>query len=236
MHPSQSSTSSASERPVKIRPHRGAIVAFVACSSFMVLAALHEHRVQPQAAPAIIAIAPPVAHAPVPAHAPIKRVHEKKESHAALYRRLGAFVARRYQVSAAIATDIVEKSYAVGRRVKVDPLLILAVISIESSFNPLAVSTHGAKGLMQVMPRWHADKLDAVGGEEKVFELEPNILVGARILKEYLIPTGEVSDALQRYLGASDEQQAAEYSDRVNRERELFDYIVRKAAPLRTSL
>jgi len=42
----------------------------------------------------------------------------------------------------------------------------------------------GAKGLMQVIPRFHQDKLDALGGEDSVLDPMTNIMVGARILKD----------------------------------------------------
>ena len=123
------------------------------------------------------------------------------------------------------------KAHAVGRRLELDPALILAIISVESRFNPVAESAMGAKGLMQVIPRFHAEKIASVGGEHRVFELEPNITVGARILKEYMRHTGDLFDALQMYVGASSEEDANEYSEKVARERDRLDYILRRRPP-----
>jgi len=156
---------------------------------------------------------------------------EARDPRAEAYRRLGEYLAARYRISAVVATDIVSKAHAVGRRLELDPALILAIISVESRFNPVAESTMGAKGLMQVIPRFHAEKIASVGGEHRVFELEPNITVGARILKEYMRHTGDLFDALQMYVGASSEEDANEYSEKVARERDRLDYILRRRPP-----
>lgn len=195
----------------------------------------------PNVPPAVLAtrIAEPVpAHTAAPAHSTAKKHGADKKTHAAgdIYRRLGRYVAGRYQISSEVATDIVAKAHAVGRKLELDPLLILAVISVESRFNPGAESARGAKGLMQVIPRWHADKLESVGGEEKVFELEPNIMVGSRILKEYLRPTGELVDALQRYVGASSEEDANAYLVKVTRERDILWSVSHRSGATGTAL
>jgi hypothetical protein len=174
-------------------------------------------------APAPVAVAPPPAA--------VKDVSAEKK-----YQRLGEYVARRYRVSSVVATEIVSKAHIVGRRLDLDPMLILAVISVESRFNPIAESHMGAKGLMQVMYRLHADKFLAVGGPDAVFELEPNIMVGARILKDYLRYTGDLLDALQMYVGASTEEDASEYSEKVTRERERLSQIARRRSDAGTAL
>ncbi|MGH8700960.1 MAG: lytic transglycosylase domain-containing protein, partial [Burkholderiales bacterium] len=53
---------------------------------------------------------------------------------------LASYLARRYRIATDATTDLVSEAYAVGRGVGLDPLLILAVISIESRFNPIAES------------------------------------------------------------------------------------------------
>src|SRR5207342_90809 len=99
---------------------------------------------------------------------------------------LASYLARRYRVATDATVDLVSEAYSVGRAVGLDPLLILAVISVESRFNPIAESDMGAKGLMQVIPRFHAEKFVVHGGEEAVLDPRTNILVGAQILKEYI--------------------------------------------------
>jgi Transglycosylase SLT domain len=144
------------------------------------------------------------------------------------YRTVGEYLARRYRVSSEMATSIVAKSYAVGHGLKLDPMLILAVISVESRFNPIAESTMGAKGLMQVIPRFHIEKFDPFGGEKVVFEPEANIMVGAKILKEYIRRTGDLADALQMYAGAASEESENGYSAKVMTERDRLHYVLRQ--------
>src|SRR4029078_4037808 len=88
---------------------------------------------------------------------------------------------------------------------RVDALLILAVMAIESRYNPVAESVMGAKGLMQVIPKYHQDTLFEHGGDQSLLEPEVNILVGAQILREYQRRFGDVGTALQMYGGALDE-------------------------------
>ena len=144
------------------------------------------------------------------------------------YRAIGEYLARRYRVSAEMATNIVSKAYATGRETKLDPMLILAVISIESSFNPVAESSMGAKGLMQVIPRFHAEKFDVLGGEEAAFELEANIMVGAQILKQYIRRAGDLADALRMYVGASSDESENGFAAKVLTERDRLRYVLQQ--------
>ncbi len=118
------------------------------------------------------------------------------------YRALSEYVAKRYRVSQDVAFDLVSLAYKAGRELQLDPLLIIAVISVESGFNPIAESVTGAKGLMQIIPKYHGDKLEEYGGPGAVFDPATNIQVGALILKEYIRRTGNVGIGLQMYAGA----------------------------------
>jgi soluble lytic murein transglycosylase-like protein len=144
------------------------------------------------------------------------------------YRAVGDYLARRYRVSSEMTTDVVAKAHAIGAELKIDPMLILAVIAVESRFNPVAESVMGAKGLMQVIPRYHTDKFDPLGGEKVAFDLQANILVGAKILKEYIRRTGDIADALQLYVGASSDENENGYSGKVIAERERLNQILRQ--------
>jgi soluble lytic murein transglycosylase-like protein len=118
-------------------------------------------------------------------------------------------------------------AHVAGHQIGVDPLLIIAVMAVESRFNPIAESVAGAKGLMQIIPRYHTDKFHEHGGVKAVFDPETNILVGSQIIKEYLARTGELNSALQMYAGAvSDEQEG--YFGKVMTEKERLLQVLRK--------
>ena len=107
-------------------------------------------------------------------------------------------------------------------------MLILAVISVESSFNPVAESSMGAKGLMQVIPRFHPEKFDPLGGEEAAFDLEANIMVGAQVLKQYIRRAGDLADALRMYVGASSDEKENGFAAKVMTERERLHYVMQR--------
>jgi hypothetical protein len=138
---------------------------------------------------------------------------------------LAEFLARRYKVAQDLTLDFVRIAHAEAARVGLDPLLIMAVIAVESRFNPIAESVMGARGLMQIIPRFHADKLAAFGGERAVFEPEANIRVGTRILREYLTRTGNLGIALQMYAGALNDDNDT-YTTRVLGEKQRLQQVV----------
>ncbi len=139
---------------------------------------------------------------------PISVAGEAKPVESNRFQVLADFLAKRYKVSQAVTLDLVTIAHTAGRQMGLDPLLIIAVMAIESRFNPIAESGMGAKGLMQVIPKYHLDKFRTFGGEQyAVFDPATNILVGAKILKDYLALTGSISGALQRYVGSSSAQE-----------------------------
>lgn len=145
-------------------------------------------------------------------------------------RAVTEYIAKRYRVSDAAVAGFVSAAYRSGARYNVDPLLILAVMAVESRYNPVAESSVGAKGLMQIIPKYHQEKLHDHGGEEAVLEPEVNIQVGARILREYYRRFGDLEVALQMYAGALDEP-TARYSEKVLAEKarlEALRYRARK--------
>ncbi len=143
------------------------------------------------------------------------------------YRALSQFLAKRYKVSQTVTHDLVTMAHAAGHQIGVDPLLIIAVIAVESRFNPIAESVAGAKGLMQIIPRYHTDKFHEHGGVKAVFDPETNILVGSQIIKEYLSRTGELNSALQMYAGAASDEQEG-YFGKVMTEKERLLQVLRK--------
>ncbi len=138
------------------------------------------------------------------------------------------YIARRYRVSEAAVSGYVAAAYRAGDQYSVDPLLILAVMAVESRYNPVAESGVGAKGLMQVMPQFHAEKLAGRGGEEALLEPEVNIEVGAQILREYQRRFRDTEMALQMYAGAVDEPNS-QYASKVFAEKARLEVLRQKA-------
>ena len=141
------------------------------------------------------------------------------------YRALSDFVARRYRVSQEVAYDLVHLAHITGRQLGVDPLLIIAVIAIESRFNPIAESIAGAKGLMQIIPKYHTEKFAEYGGERAVFDPVANIRVGAQILKDYIGLTGNLGIALQMYAGALADNED-QYTTKVMNEQQRLKQVL----------
>lgn len=124
------------------------------------------------------------------------------------------YLSRRYRVAPPAVADIVAAARASAAQYRLDPLLILAVTGIESRYNPLAHSSFGALGLMQIIPKYHPEKLSDYSGPLALLDPQVNVEVGARILREYLSRTGDMTRALAMYGGDSGASEIR-YSDKV---------------------
>ncbi|HVL35707.1 MAG TPA: transglycosylase SLT domain-containing protein [Burkholderiales bacterium] len=145
---------------------------------------------------------------------------------AAEHQALVGYLSRRFTIATEATEQIVEAAHRAADEVGLDPLLVLAVIAVESRFNPIAQSSMGAKGLMQIIPKYHRAKLDRHGGEQAVLDPESNIFVGARILQEYVHRTGSLEAGLQFYNGAFWDG-SAQYAQRVMAERRRLEAALR---------
>lgn len=143
------------------------------------------------------------------------------------------FITRTYQIAADQASPIVVNAYRAARDAKLDPHLVLAVMSIESRFDPKAKSARGAQGLMQVVTRVHARRFEPFGGIAAAFDPIANIRVGTQILKEYILNAGSAEAGLKGYVGASSSGDDGGYGSRVLAERAKFAAIAagRSVAP-----
>ena len=85
-------------------------------------------------------------------------------------------------------------------RADLPPELVLAVIEVESNFDPYAISVAGALGLMQVMPFWRNE----IGRpDDNLIHVDTNLRYGCTILKFYLDKEhGDLRRALGRYNGS----------------------------------
>ena len=113
------------------------------------------------------------------------------------------WISRRYSVAQEPISRLVQEAWSVGKAANMEPTLILAVMAVESSFNPFAQSHVGAQGLMQVMTGIHHDKYEMFGGKRAAFDPVTNLRVGVQVLKECISRGGGLSEGLKYYVGAA---------------------------------
>lgn len=116
---------------------------------------------------------------------------------------VAGWISRRYKVAPEPVSRLVQEAWQLGQRAQLDPTLILAIMAVESSFNPFAQSPVGAQGLMQVMTRIHDDKYEAFGGQHAAFDPLTNLRVGVQVLKECIARAGSLEGGLRFYVGAA---------------------------------
>lgn len=116
---------------------------------------------------------------------------------------LALWLSKKYRVAPEPVSALVVQAYETGRKLQLEPTLILAVIAVESGFNPFAQSTMGAQGLMQVMTRVHSEKYENFGGKLAAFDPISNLQVGAKVLFDCIARAGSVEGGLKQYVGTS---------------------------------
>lgn len=136
------------------------------------------------------------------------------------------YVARRYRVAASALEPILVAAQNTGLDRGLDPLLIVAVIGVESGFNPNAESSFGAQGLMQVIPRWHQDKVPDDAGEQPFLDPVTNVRIGGHVLQEAIRQRGSLIAGLQQYAGASDPTSA--YASKVLAEKQRLEHAAER--------
>ena len=137
------------------------------------------------------------------------------------------WLSRRYKVAPEPVSRLVQEAWAVGQKAQLDPTLILAIMAVESSFNPFAQSSVGAQGLMQVMTRIHDDKYQPFGGNHAAFDPVTNLRVGVQVLKECIARAGSLEEGLRYYVGAANLADDGGYAGKVLGEQSYLREIVR---------
>jgi soluble lytic murein transglycosylase-like protein len=146
-------------------------------------------------------------------------------------RAIARYIARSYRVAYDSVARFVHHAYKAANEFRLDPHLILAVMAVESSFNPYAESAAGAQGLMQVLTRVHTSKYEPYGGVDAAWDPLANIRVGARILSEYVDRHGDVAGGLKAYVGAALLRSDGGYGSKVLKQQAEFDAVLRPLAP-----
>ena len=150
-----------------------------------------------------------------------------KERHA-----VANHLATKYRISMTESLRYVSHAIEVANEVNLDPMLLLAIMATESSFNPNAQSHAGAQGLMQVLTRVHTEKFEPYGGVVAAFVPEANIRVGALILKACIAKAGSLEAGLRSYLGAPNASSGPNsYTYKVITEREELNEVARNRSP-----
>ena len=145
---------------------------------------------------------------------------------------LAYWLARKYNVAPEPLSALVASAFEVGAKAKLDPTLILAVMAIESGFNPFAQSPVGAQGLMQVMTKVHTDKYEDFGGKFAAFDPVTNLRVGVKVLQECIARAGSLEGGLKYYVGAANLDSDGGYADKVLAEHaRLLSVVGGKATP-----
>ena len=185
--------------------------------------------------------APPLSalmQAPAPAPAATNAAPLTKEEKALIGTQkqqqwVTSWLSKRYRVAGDAANMLVSTAYLTAREIKLDPLLILAVMAIESGLNPFAESPMGAQGLMQVMSKIHHEKFQDLGGLQAALNPVANIRVGSLILKDYVTRGGSVEAGLKTYVGAAAFDTDSGYGSRVLAEyRRLKQVSAGKVVPI----
>ena len=139
--------------------------------------------------------------------------------------KVAYWLSKKYRVAPEPVAALVSEAYELGMRNKLDATLILAIMAIESSFNPFAQSTVGAQGLMQVMTRVHEDKYQHFGGQWAAFDPLSNLRVGVSVLKECIARAGSLEGGLRYYVGAANLDDDGGYAAKVMAEHERLRLV-----------
>jgi hypothetical protein len=125
------------------------------------------------------------------------------------------WLSKKYGVAPEPLSALVSAAFDIGDKAKLDPTLILAIMAIESGFNPFAQSPVGAQGLMQVMTGVHHDKYQHFGGKLAAFDPVTNLRVGVKVLQECIARAGSIEGGLKFYVGAANLDEDGGYASKV---------------------
>lgn len=138
---------------------------------------------------------------------------------------IAMWLSRKYRVAPEPISALVAEAFDIAPRNRLDPTLILAVMAIESSFNPFAQSSVGAQGLMQVRTKIHTEKYDDYGGDLAAFDPISNLRVGVEVLRESIARNGSLEAGLRQYVGAANSGEDGGYIAKVLAEQQRLQEV-----------
>jgi soluble lytic murein transglycosylase-like protein len=122
--------------------------------------------------------------------------------------------------------ELLQTVWYESKRAGLDVSLVLGLIQVESNFRKWAISSAGARGLMQVMPFW--TRVIGDGDANQLFKMQPNLRFGCVILRHYLDrERGDLFMTLGRYNGS---RGRAPYPDAVFANQRIYAFSDRAAA------
>ncbi len=137
------------------------------------------------------------------------------------------WLSKKYRIAPEPLSALVTEAYEIGTHTKLDPTLILAVMAVESGFNPFAQSAVGAQGLMQVMTQVHSDKYENFGGKLAAFDPLTNLRVGVKVLQECISRAGSLEGGLRSYVGAAHIEDDGGYAGKVMAEHARLQLVAK---------
>ncbi|WP_410087665.1 lytic transglycosylase domain-containing protein [Variovorax sp. N23] len=122
--------------------------------------------------------------------------------------------------------ELLQTVWYESKRAGLDVSLVLGLIQVESNFRKWAISSAGARGLMQVMPFW--TRVIGDGDANQLFKMQPNLRFGCVILRHYLDrERGDLFMTLGRYNGS---RGRAPYPDAIFANQRIYAFKDRAAA------
>lgn len=144
--------------------------------------------------------------------------------------RVTRWLSRKYKIAPQPLGSLVAEAWQVGQWSQLPPTLILAVMAVESGFNPFAKGTQGAMGLMQIEPSAHEDTLSQFGGKLAAFDPLTNLRLGARQLQASIQQGGSIEEGLRQYGLLSGQANDSAYVERVMSEHRQLERIAQTEA------
>lgn len=119
-----------------------------------------------------------------------------------------------------ISPEYVAYCETIGEQYQLSPELLQSIIEKESNGNPEALGKDGDSGLMQIIPKWHQERMEKLKIHD-IFEPYGNIMVGADYIFELAMKYYDLPLVLMIYNGipleeAFDRNQRGDFTEYAN--------------------